>query len=102
MAEADEGERGPRNVMGNGLAPALAALAVPLSPWIPLVAAQLAFGILGAWAAHAMFDLQILQLSTKARTGFGQGLGEAIAWGLELSRHKHIERPARKHGVIPV
>lgn len=27
---------------------------------------------------------------------------KAIAWGLELSRHKHVERPARKHGVIPV
>jgi acetyl-CoA carboxylase carboxyltransferase component len=26
----------------------------------------------------------------------------AIAWGLELSRHKHLERPARKRGVIPV
>ena len=26
----------------------------------------------------------------------------AIAWGLELSAHKQIERPARKRGVIPV
>jgi acetyl-CoA carboxylase carboxyltransferase component len=26
----------------------------------------------------------------------------AIAWGLELSRHKRLERPAKKHGVIPV
>jgi acetyl-CoA carboxylase carboxyltransferase component len=25
-----------------------------------------------------------------------------IAWGLELARHKKIERPARKHGVVPV
>jgi len=25
-----------------------------------------------------------------------------IAWGLELSRHKKIERPARKRGIIPV
>src|SRR5918995_2501951 len=50
------------------------------------IAAQLAFGILGAWAAHAMFDLPILQLSTKARTGFGQWLGEAIAtFGLILT-----------------
>ena len=50
------------------------------------IAAQLAFGVLGAWAAHAMFDLPILQLSAKARTGFGQGLGEAIAtFGLILT-----------------
>ncbi|MCA9588088.1 MAG: acyl-CoA carboxylase subunit beta [Myxococcales bacterium] len=27
---------------------------------------------------------------------------KAIAWGLELSRHKQMERPARKRGVIPV
>ena len=45
----------------------------------PYIAAQLAFGILGVWAAHAMFDLPLLQLSTKARSGPGQWLGEAIA-----------------------
>ena len=43
------------------------------------IAAQLAFGILGAWAAHLMFDLPTLQLSVKPRTGLGQWLGEAIA-----------------------
>lgn len=49
-------------------------------------AAQLAFGILGAWAAHLMFDLPILQLSMKARTGTGQWAGEAIAtFGLILT-----------------
>jgi glycerol uptake facilitator-like aquaporin len=50
------------------------------------IAAQIAFGILGAFAAHAMFDLPILQLSTKMRTGPGQWLGEAIAtFGLILT-----------------
>ena len=49
------------------------------------IAAQLAFGILGVLAAHAMFDLPILQWSAKARTGPGQWLGEAIAtFGLIL------------------
>lgn len=43
------------------------------------IAAQLAFGIAGAWAAHLMYDLPALQLSVKARTGLGQWLGEAIA-----------------------
>jgi len=48
--------------------------------------AQLAFGILGAWAAHLMFDLPTLQLSVKARTGLGQWTGEAIAtFGLILT-----------------
>jgi methylmalonyl-CoA decarboxylase subunit alpha len=27
---------------------------------------------------------------------------KVIAWGLELARHKKVERPARKRGVIPV
>ena len=50
------------------------------------IAAQLAFGILGAWAAHRMFDLPLLQLSVKARTGLGQALGELIAtFGLILT-----------------
>ena len=50
------------------------------------IAAQLAFGILGAWAAHLMFDLPTLQLSVKARTGLGQWVGEAIAtFGLILT-----------------
>jgi glycerol uptake facilitator-like aquaporin len=48
--------------------------------------AQLAFGILGAWAAHLMFDLPILQLSVKARSGLGQWTGEALAtFGLILT-----------------
>ncbi|MEA3082128.1 MAG: hypothetical protein QOD54_1796 [Sphingomonadales bacterium] len=50
------------------------------------IAAQLAFGILGAWAAHLMFGLPTLQLSVKARTGLGQWTGEFIAtFGLILT-----------------
>ena len=49
------------------------------------IAAQLAFGILGAWTAHLMFELPTLQLSMKARTGVGQWTGEAVAtFGLIL------------------
>jgi glycerol uptake facilitator-like aquaporin len=49
-------------------------------------AMQLSFGILGAWAAHLMFDLPTLQLSVKARHGLGQWTGEAIAtFGLILT-----------------
>jgi glycerol uptake facilitator-like aquaporin len=48
--------------------------------------AQLAFGILGAWAAHLMFGLPTLELSVKARTGLGQWTGEFIAtFGLVLT-----------------
>jgi glycerol uptake facilitator-like aquaporin len=62
--------------------------------------AQLAFGILGAWAAHLMFGLPALQLSVKARTGLGQWLGEGIAtFGLVLTilgtvRHRPAWVPA--------
>jgi glycerol uptake facilitator-like aquaporin len=50
------------------------------------IVVQLAFGILGAWAAHLMFGLPTLQLSVKARTGLGQGAGEFIAtFGLILT-----------------
>lgn len=50
------------------------------------IAAQLAFGILGAWAAHLMFGLPTLQLSVKARHGIGQFAGEFIAtFGLILT-----------------
>ncbi len=42
-AEAAGGERGVRNVIANGAAPALAAFSVPLAPWIPPEAAVLAF-----------------------------------------------------------
>ncbi len=43
------------------------------------VAAQIAGGIAGTVAAHLMFALPVLDLSLKARTGFPQWLGEAVA-----------------------
>lgn len=43
------------------------------------VAAQLGGGIAGAWAAHLMFDLPVLQLSAHLRSGAGQWLAEAVA-----------------------
>lgn len=72
-------------------------------PWrdaLPYIAVQLFVGILGAWAAHLMFDLPILQLSVKARSGVGQWTGEAVAtFGLILTiigtvRHRPSWVPA--------
>lgn len=58
-------------------------------PWdhaLSTIVVQLAFGIAGAWAAHLMFDLPILQYSLKARTGIGQWISEGIAtFGLVLT-----------------
>ncbi len=51
-------------------------------PWPILpgyVIAQLAGAACGAWLAHAMFDLPVLQWSTKLRTGQGQWIAEAVA-----------------------
>jgi glycerol uptake facilitator-like aquaporin len=43
------------------------------------VAAQLMGAALGAWLAHAMFGLDIVQWSLKVRTGPAQWLAEAVA-----------------------
>jgi glycerol uptake facilitator-like aquaporin len=53
---------------------------------VAYILTQFAFGILGAWATHLMFDLPTLQLSMKARNGLGQWTGEFIAtFGLILT-----------------
>ncbi|KQT13112.1 aquaporin [Ramlibacter sp. Leaf400] len=43
------------------------------------VVAQLAGAVVGAWIAHAMFDVSILQLSMKVRSGTGQWFAEVVA-----------------------
>lgn len=53
---------------------------------IAYAGAQLAGCVLGAWIAHLMFDLPILQLSERMRGGPGQLAGEAVAtFGLVLT-----------------
>jgi glycerol uptake facilitator-like aquaporin len=50
------------------------------------VVAQIAGGLLGVWAAHAMFDEAIFQLSEKVRTGTSQWFSEWVAaFGLVLT-----------------
>jgi glycerol uptake facilitator-like aquaporin len=43
------------------------------------VVAQLTGAVLGAWIAHAMFDVNIVQFSTKVRSGPGQWFAEVVA-----------------------
>ncbi len=43
------------------------------------VIVQLLGAACGAWLAHAMFDLSIIQFSSKVRSGSGQWLAEAVA-----------------------
>jgi glycerol uptake facilitator-like aquaporin len=54
--------------------------------WVaPFLAAQIGGAIMGVWLAHLMFDLPILQASSKVRTGIGQWAAEATAtFGLVL------------------
>jgi glycerol uptake facilitator-like aquaporin len=52
-------------------------LTVPML--ITYVFAQVAGCILGAWLAHAMFDMPLLQISTTDRSGLPMMLSEAVA-----------------------
>lgn len=58
------------------------------------IVAQSAGGIVGVWISHIMFELPILQLSQRVRTGAGQWVAEAVAtfgllaviWGCRAHR----------------
>ena len=43
------------------------------------VAVQIGSGLIGAWAAHLMFELPVIQASATVRTGFGQWWAEVVA-----------------------
>jgi glycerol uptake facilitator-like aquaporin len=70
------------------------------------LAAQVAGGVAGVWAAHLMFELPILQASAKARSGLAQGFSEVVAsFGLVLviwlaSRRAPATVPAAVAGYI--
>jgi glycerol uptake facilitator-like aquaporin len=53
--------------------------ALPRRALAAYVAAQLAGAVVGAWLAHAMFALPIVQYSTRLREGPGQWLAEGVA-----------------------
>ena len=53
--------------------------AMPRAQLALYVIAQLVGAMLGAWLAHAMFDVNVLQFSTKPRSGAGQWIAEAVA-----------------------
>ncbi len=46
---------------------------------ILFIAFQLLGAVAGAWLANAMFELPVLQLSSKVRAGWGQYLAETVA-----------------------
>jgi glycerol uptake facilitator-like aquaporin len=71
-------------VSGAHFNPAVSAVmafrgALPRAHLLPYIAAQLLGAMLGAWLAHVMFELPVLQWSSKVRTGNGQWIAEAVA-----------------------
>lgn len=71
------------------------ALRGGLSWWIAgfYIVAQVLGGLIGAWAAHIMFELPVWQVSMTARSGTGQWLAEAVAtFGLLLTIFGCISR----------
>ena len=52
---------------------------LPAHALAPYIAAQLVGAVLGAWLAHAMFDMALVQVSTKLRTGTGQWIADVVA-----------------------
>lgn len=46
---------------------------------VAYIVAQIAGGIAGAWAAHLMFELPVLQIGAVVRTGGGQWWAEVVA-----------------------
>lgn len=70
------------------------------------IVVQIAGAVVGVWLAHLMFELPMLQLGVKVRTGPAQWLAEAVAtFGLLLviwhaSRHAAVHVPAAVAGYI--
>jgi len=63
------------------------------------IAAQIAGGVAGVWAAHLMFELPLLQSSLTVRTGLGQWFAEGVAtFGLLLTIFGCV---ARAPGAVP-
>lgn len=66
---------------------------------LPYALVQIVAGAIGAFAVHLMFDLDILQYSTKARAGIGQWTGELVAtFGLVMAILTLLKH---KPGVVP-
>ena len=52
---------------------------IGLSLAVAYVAVQIVGGVTGVWAAHLMFEEELLQFSTKSRTGGAQWFAEGVA-----------------------
>jgi glycerol uptake facilitator-like aquaporin len=64
---------------------------------LPYIASQITGAILGVWMTHLMFNLSIIQTSTKIRTGLGIWVSELIATLILLSVIYLGLKYAKKH-----
>ena len=72
------------SISGAHFNPAVSAVmvlrgALAKSDYVVYAFAQLAGAMLGALLAHLMFDLSVIQFSTKLRGGYGQWIAEVVA-----------------------
>ena len=86
---------------------AMAAVgALPRRAVPPYLAAQTVGAIAGVWLAHLMFELPVLQISARQRSGPGQWTGELVAtFGLVAviesgRRHSTVSLPLAVAGYI--
>ena len=81
-------------VSGAHFNPAVSLILGPRRLLLPFILAQLAGALLGVWLVHFMFEMPVMQLGVKPRTGLGQWVSEGVAtFGLLLTillgaRHK--------------
>jgi glycerol uptake facilitator-like aquaporin len=66
-------------VSGAQFNPAVALMLGARRDWLPFIAAQLIGGVAGVLLAHGMFEVPLIEIGTKARTGMGQWIGEFVA-----------------------
>lgn len=66
-------------ISGAHFNPAVTVMLGARRDWLPYLAAQLLGGVLGVLIVHAMFDMPLIELGTKVRTGTGQWIGEFVA-----------------------
>ena len=66
-------------ISGAHFNPAVTVMLGVRRDWLPYLAAQLLGGVLGVLIVHAMFDMPLIELGTKVRTGTGQWIGEFVA-----------------------
>jgi glycerol uptake facilitator-like aquaporin len=89
-------------ISGAHFNPAVSLILGPRRLLLPFLLAQIAGALLGVWLVHLMFDMPVMQLGVKPRTGLGQWVSEGVAtFGLLLTILLGIRhRPGAVPGLV--